>query len=85
MNNLQPLVNNYYGVRLPSGTRAAEQPHASQGGNLFPAEIRALVLQMWLNDGGRNGGFDALKNPQVQLLCGHDKVLHFDTCRGWLL
>ena len=46
-----------------NGVRAAEKPDPCLGGNAYSQDTRKMILQIWKNGGGLNGGFDALMTP----------------------
>ena len=73
MANLLPAVD---GIRLPLGTRINPTKHATWGGNPYPKEMREMVLQMWQNGGGGNGGFRALETAQCNQLREQRKFPH---------
>ena len=81
MANLLPAVD---GIRLPLGTRINPTRHATWGGNPYPKEMREMVLQMWQNGGGGNGGFRALETAQCNQLREQRKFPHMTTCRRWI-
>ena len=76
MNN-PPL--NQQGIRLPSGTRVTEKPHASRGGNAYSQEIREQVITMF-----QSGGEAALRSHHLMPLRQQKKFPHFVTCMRWV-
>ena len=74
-----PLLPNGFGVRLPLGTLAASKPHASRGGNHYPAEMRQQVIAMF-----NAGGKPALDAAYLLPLRHQNKFPHINTCMRWV-
>ena len=81
MNALNPGT---HGIRLPLGTRVPDRIHARNGGNPYPKEMREMVLQVWLNSGGDNGGLDALDTPHYNQLRFQGKFPAMITIERWI-
>ena len=78
MANLLPAVD---GLQLPIGTSITPTRHATWGGNPYSKEMREMVLQMWQNGGGENGGFRALDTAHCNQLRDQRKFPQMNTCR----
>ena len=73
-----------HGIRLPLGTRIADRSHARNGGRPYDKETREQVLQIWQNNGGDNGGLDALDTPHYNQLQFQGKFPALITIERWV-
>ena len=64
-----------------NGVRAAEKPDPCLGGNAYSQDTRKMILQIWKNGGGLNGGFDALMTPHYMQLRFQQKSPHENACK----
>ena len=65
--------------RQPNGTFVSRTKHASRGGKPYPKETREEVIAIY-----QNGGWAALKTPQLVQLRHQKKFPSLSTCKRWI-
>ncbi len=81
---MNAIIPGNEGICLPLGTRAPNHSHARNGGNPYPKETCEKFIQIWLNAGGDNGGFDALDTSYYNQLRFQGKFPAMITFERWI-